>query len=103
MSKEELSSATSEAPIDDTSSEHGSEPTPEEQTDSIAIITQWLDDLYLESEMSGNSTNGTLTGNGGAVKINPPAEFSGRRDQIKSFQLQCKLYWEMNPDKVVGH
>ena len=52
--------------------------------------------------MSGNSTNGTPTSNGGAIKVNPPSEFNGRRDQIKPFQLQCKLYWELNPDKVIG-
>ena len=102
MSEEELSSATSESTVEDTPSEAGSEPTHEERTDSIEITTRWLDNFHLESEMSGNSTTGTPTGNGGAIKVNPPSEFNGRRDQIKSFQLQCKLYWELNPDKVIG-
>jgi hypothetical protein len=102
MSEEELSSATSESTVEDTPSEAGSEPTYEERNDSIEITTQWLDNFHLESEMSGTSTTGTPTGNGGAIKVNPPSEFNGRRDQIKSFQLQCKLYWELNPDKVIG-
>ena len=87
MSEEELSSVTSESTVEDTPSEAGSEPTHEERTDSIEITTQWLDNFHLESEMSGASTTGTPTGSGGAIKINPPAEFNGRRDQIKSFQL----------------
>jgi hypothetical protein len=102
MSEEDLSSATSESSVEDTPSEAGSEPTHEERNDSIEITTQWLDNFHLESEMSGTSTTGTPTGNGGAIKVNPPAEFNGRRDQIKSFQLQCKLYWELNPEKVIG-
>ena len=102
MSEEELSSATSESTVEDTPSETGSEPTREERNDLIEITTQWLDNFHLESEMSGASTTGTPTGNGGAIKVNPPSEFNGRRDQIKSFQLQCKLYWELNPDKVIG-
>jgi hypothetical protein len=103
MSEEDLSSATSESTVDDTPSEAGSEPTPEVRTESIEITTQWLDNFHIESEMSGHSTNGTPTGSGGTTKVNPPAEFTGRRDQIKSFQLQCKLYWEMHPEKFLGH
>jgi hypothetical protein len=99
MSEEELSSATSESSVDDTPSEHGSEPTHEEQTDSIAITTQWLDDLHLGSNMSGRSAVGAPTNGNGGTKVNPPMEFTGRRDQIKSFRLQCKLYWEMNPER----
>jgi hypothetical protein len=34
--------------------------------------------------------------------VNPPIEFTGRRDQIKSFRLQYKLYWEMNPERFNG-
>jgi hypothetical protein len=103
MSEEDLSSATSESTVDDTPSEAGSEPTPEVRTESIEITTQWLDNFHIESEMSEHSTNGTPTGSGGTTKVNPPAEFTGRRDQIKSFQLQCKLYWEMHPEKFLGH
>ena len=102
MSEEELSSATSESTVEDTPSEAGSEPTYEARNDSIEITTQWLDNFHLESEMSRGSTTGTPTGNSGAIKVNPPSEFNGRRDQIKPFQLQCKLYWELNPDKVIG-
>ena len=92
MSEEEFSSATSESTVEDTPSEAGSEPSPEERNDSIEITTQWLDNFHLESEMSGNSTTGTPTSNGDAIKVNPLSEFNRRRDQIKSFQLQCKLY-----------
>ena len=98
MSEEELSSATSESSVEDTPSENGSEPTQEERVESIETTTRWLDEFHLGSEMSGKSTVGTTT-NGNGAKVNPPAEFTGRRDQIKSFRLQCKLYWEMNPEK----
>ena len=100
MSEEEdRSSATSESSEDDTPSEIGSEPTHEDQAASIHITTQWLDDFHLGSEMSGRSTVGAPASSNGGTKVNPPTEFTGRRDQIKSFRLQCKLYWEMNPDK----
>jgi hypothetical protein len=102
MSEEELSSATSESSVEDTPSEAGSEPTPEVQSESIAITTQWLDDLHLGSNMSGVSNVGAPTNGNGGTKVNPPMEFTGRRDQIKSFRLQCKLYWEMNPERFNG-
>jgi hypothetical protein len=102
MSEEELSSATSESSVEDTPSEAGSEPTPEVQSESIAITTQWLDDLHLGSNMSGASNVGAPTNGNGGTKVNPPMEFTGRRDQIKSFRLQCKLYWEMNPERFNG-
>ena len=85
MSEEELSSVASESIVEDTPSEAGLEPTHEVRNDSIEIIIQWLDNFHLESEMSRNSTTGTPTSNGGAIKVNPPAEFNGRRDQIKPF------------------
>lgn len=99
MSEEEVSSATSESSVDDTPSEHGSEPTHDEQIESIQITTQWLDEFHLGSDMSGRSTTGVPANGNGGTKVNPPMEFTGRRDQIKSFRLQCKLYWEMNPEK----
>jgi hypothetical protein len=87
MSEEELSSATSESSVDDTPSEAGSEPTPEVQADLIAITTQWLDDFHLGSNMSGRSTAGAPANGNGGTKVNPLMEFTGRRDQIKSFRL----------------
>jgi hypothetical protein len=102
MSEEELSSATSELSVEDTPSEAGSEPTPEVQSESIAITTQWLDDLHLGSNMSGVSNVGAPTNSNSGTKVNPLVEFTGRRDQIKSFRLQCKLYWEMNPERFNG-
>jgi hypothetical protein len=92
MSKEELSSTTSESSVDDIPSEYGSEPTHEVWTESIEITTQWLDDLYLGSNMSGRSAIGAPTNGNSRTKVNPLIEFTGRRDQIKSFRLQCKLY-----------
>jgi hypothetical protein len=80
MSKEELSSATSESSVDDTPSEHGSEPTHEVRTESIEITTQWLDDLHLGSNMSGRSVVGAPTNSNGGTKVNPLMEFTGRRD-----------------------
>jgi hypothetical protein len=90
--EEDRSSATSESSEDDTPSEVGSEPTPEDQAESINTTTQWLDNLHLDSTMSGRSAVGAPTNGSGGTKVNPPIEFTGRRDQIKSFRLQCKLY-----------
>jgi hypothetical protein len=90
--EEDRSSATSESSEDDTPSEIGSEPTHEDQAVSIHITTQWLDDFHLGSEMLGRSAVGAPTNGNGGAKVNPPMEFTGRRDQIKSFRLQCKLY-----------
>jgi hypothetical protein len=87
MSEEELSSTTSELSVEDTPSEAGSEPTPEVQSESIAITIQWLDDLHLGSNMSGVSNVGAPTNSNSGTKVNPPIEFTGRRDQIKSFRL----------------
>jgi hypothetical protein len=101
--EEDRSSATSESSEDDTPSEVGSEPTPEDQAESINTTTQWLDNLHLDSTMSGRSTVGAPTNGSGGTKVNPLMEFTGRRDQIKSFRLQCKLYWEMNPEKFNGN
>jgi hypothetical protein len=42
--------------------------------------------------MSGRSAVGALANSNGGTKVNLPMEFTGRRDQIKSFRLQCKLY-----------
>ncbi|KAM0701566.1 hypothetical protein Q7P35_010474 [Cladosporium inversicolor] len=49
--------------------------------------------------MAPGSTIGTPANSNRGTKVNPPIEFTGRRDQIKSFRLQCKLYWEMHPEK----
>lgn len=97
--EEELLSASSESSIEETPSEDGSEPTPEEQIESIHITTQWLDDFHLGSDMAPPSNVGTPANGNGGTKVNLPMEFTGRRDQIKSFRLQCKLYWEMHPEK----
>ena len=105
MSEEELSSATSESSIEDTPSEAGSEPTPDEQIESIHITTQWLDNFHLGSDMApGNSTIGTpANGNGGTIKVNPPIRVHhGRRDQIKSFQLAMQVVLgDCIPEKVI--
>jgi len=95
--------------------ESSDEDTPEEPAtpsitnQSLPEVTSQLDDLHLEmgdnSNPRGRPTTPAPTGDriamsGSAVtKVNPPMEFTGRRDQIKSFRLQCKLYWEMNPEK----
>jgi hypothetical protein len=42
--------------------------------------------------MLGQSAVGAPTNSNSGAKVNLPTEFTGRRDQIKSFRLQCKLY-----------
>jgi hypothetical protein len=49
--------------------------------------------------MSGRSAIRAPANGNGRTKVNLPIEFTRRRDQIKSFRLQYKLYWEMNLDK----
>jgi hypothetical protein len=88
MSEEEdRSSVTSESSEDDTPSEIGLEPTHEDQAASIHITTQWLDDFYLGSEMSGRLAVGAPANSNGGTKVNLPIEFTRQRDQIKSFRL----------------
>jgi hypothetical protein len=100
---------------EESSDESSDEDTPDEPAtpsitnQSLPEVTSQLDDLHLE--MSDNNTprgrpqtpaptgERTAMPGGAATRVNPPMEFTGRRDQIKSFRLQCKLYWEMNPDK----
>ena len=87
MSEEELSSAARESTVEDTPSEAGSEPTYEERTESIETTTRWLDNFHLGSNMSGRLTVGAPTNGNSGTKVNPLIEFTGRRDQIKSFRL----------------
>jgi hypothetical protein len=117
MSEEEI-----HPPVDDIESEEESseeelsdedipeEPaTPSITNQSLPEVTSQLDNLHLDmgdnSNPRGRQPTPAPTGDrtailgSAATKVNPPMEFTGRRDQIKSFRLQCKLYWEMNPDK----
>lgn len=100
---------------EESSDESSNEETPDEPAtpsitnQSLPEVTSQLDNLHLEmgdnSNLRGRQQTPAPTGDrtampgGAATKVNPPTEFTGRRDQIKSFRLQCKLYWEMNPDK----
>lgn len=100
---------------EESSDESSDEETPDEPAtpsitnQSLPEVTSQLDNLHLEmgdnSNPRGRPTTPAPTGDriampgGAATKVNPPMEFTGRRDQIKPFRLQCKLYWEMNPDK----
>lgn len=103
MSEEDERSVTSSEESEEaTPSEAGSEPTPEEQNESIDTVTHWVDNFHIQSDMAPASNVGGPTSSSSGTKVNPPMEFNGRRDQIKSFRLQCKLYWQMNPEKFEG-
>lgn len=97
--EEELSSTSSDASVEETPSEAGSEPTVQEQTNSIDVVTQWVDIFHIQSDMS---VNGSTTGQQGgpSVKVNAPMEFSGQRNQVKAFKMQCLTYIQMNQDKL---
>lgn len=99
MSEEELSSTSSDASIEETPSEAGSEPPVQEQRNSIDVVTQWVDNFHIQSNMS---VNGSTTGQQGgpSVKVNAPMEFSGQRNQVKAFKMQCLTYIQMNQDKL---
>jgi len=53
--------------------------------------------------MAPGSTTGSVTGNNNngnhGIKTSNPAEFTGKRTQVKTFKLQCHLAFSMEPEK----
>jgi hypothetical protein len=101
MSEEE------EPSVNDTSSEEESsvdsvpeEPaTPLDTNQSIPAVTEWLENVHLNDMSVTGSTTGANNG-GGSFKVNAPSEFSGQRNQVKTFKLQCLTYLTLNADKL---
>ena len=93
--------------VNDTSSEEESDndSTPEEPAtpfdtnQSIPVVTEWLRDVRLSDMSQAGSTRGATNG-GGSFKVNAPSEFSGQRNQVKTFKLQCLTYLTLNADKL---
>lgn len=100
MSEEELS-------VEDTSSEEESsnDSTPDEPAtplvtnQSIPGVTQWLQNVTLNDMSVTGSTTGANAG-GASFKVNAPSEFSGQRNQVKVFKLQCLTYLHLNAEKL---
>lgn len=97
---EEDSTASSESIVDDTPSEHGSEPTAEERSESIPIVTTWLNDFHLGSDMAPTPSVNIPTGESSTIKINPPQEFNGAKGTLERFRMQCLLAIEMSGSKL---
>jgi hypothetical protein len=101
MSEEE------EPSVNDTSSEEESsiDSTPEEPAtpldtnQSIPAVTEWLQNVTLNDMSQNGSTTGNTNG-GGSFRVNSPSEFSGQRNQVKTFKLQCLTYLTLNADKL---
>ncbi|KAI7411517.1 hypothetical protein KC336_g12012 [Hortaea werneckii] len=92
--------SSDESSVSSSSSNH-SEPTPDEIERSVEQVTGYLDQLHFDDmSVNGGNNNGS---SGSGPKINPPQEFTGRKDQLKSFKLQCLVYIELRKDKLSQH
>jgi hypothetical protein len=113
MSEEEV-----QPPVDDTESEESSEESEDEATpdepatplltnQTLPDVTRQLDDLHLEmtDDRRGRDPTPAPTAervvvSNGSFKVNSPTEFSGQRNQVKTFKLQCLTYLHLNHDKL---
>jgi hypothetical protein len=92
--------------VEDTSSEEESvndstpdEPaTPLDTNQTIPVVTEWLQNVTLNDMSVNGSTRGA--NDGGSFKVNTPSEFSGQRNQVKTFKLQCLTYIQLNEAKL---
>lgn len=104
MSEEDERSITSSEATsnDDTLSDDGSEPTPEEQTTAVDTVTQWVDNFHIESDMAPQPPSVTTApaGDTSGIKVNAPAEFTGARGTFEAFRMQCLLAIEMGGNKL---
>lgn len=104
MSEEEqlsVNDTTSEEESSDNDSTPDEAATPLDTNQSIPVVTEWLRDVHLNDMSTNGSTRGAPTGQaGGSFKVNAPAEFSGQRNQVKTFKLQCLTYLSLNADKL---
>lgn len=76
-------------------------PTPQPQTSAIPQVTRWLENLNL-NDMAPGSTTGSVGGDGhhrNGLKIGAPIEFTGGRNQVETFILQCQLVFNVNAEK----
>ena len=95
-SEEESSddSVQEEQPVinESSSDESDDEITPDEPAtplitnQSIPVVTEWLQNVHLNDMSVHGSTTGGNAG-GASFKVNAPSEFSGQRNQVKTFKL----------------
>jgi hypothetical protein len=97
---EEDSTASSQSNVDDTPSDNDSEPTAEEQSEAIPLVTSWLNDFHLGSDMAPASVANVPAGDSSGIKINAPQEFSGVKGSLERFRMQCLLAIEMSGGKL---
>jgi hypothetical protein len=69
---EEDSTASSQSNVDDTPSDNDSEPTAEEQSEAIPLVTNWLNDFHLGSDMAPASIANVPAGDSSGIKVNAP-------------------------------
>jgi hypothetical protein len=70
--QEEGSTASSQSNVDNTLSEDGSEPTNEEQSEAIPLVTNWLNDFHLGSDIAPASIVNVSVGDSSRIKVNAP-------------------------------
>jgi hypothetical protein len=97
---EEDSTASSQSNVDDTPSDNDSEPTAKEQSEAIPLVTNWLNDFHLGSDMAPASIANVPAGDSSGIKVNAPQEFSGAKGSLERFRMQCLLAIEMSGGKL---
>jgi hypothetical protein len=97
---EEDSTASSQSNVEDTPSDNDSEPTAEEQSEAIPLVTSWLNDFHLGSDMAPASVANVPSGDSSGIKVNAPQEFSGVKGSLERFRMQCLLAIEMSGGKL---
>jgi hypothetical protein len=115
-----MSRREEDPPVDDIESEEESseeessdEDTPEEPATPLVTnqtlpdVTNQLDNLHLDMGDNQRGRNPTpaptadrVAVSNGSFKVNPPSEFSGQRNQVKTFKLQSLTYLHLNNDKL---
>jgi hypothetical protein len=111
-----MSEEENDPPVDtesEESSEESEEETPDEPAtplitnQTLSDVTNQLDNFHLEMGDNQRGRNPTpaptaerVAVSNGSFKVNPPSEFSGQRNQVKTFKLQCLTYLHLNNDKL---
>jgi len=101
--EEERSTVDSESSNEDTPSENDAVPTPLNTNQVVPLVTNWLDNLHLDSTMTQRPTASTAnmpTAESSGIKVNAPQEFYGVRNKFEMFRMQCLLAIEMGGAKL---
>ena len=86
----------------ETSSNESDTPSPERLASPLPRIERWIDNLHLTEDMApasvaGSTMQADATNRG--PKAGSPTEFTGRRDQVEAFILQCRVVFAMDQER----